>query len=58
MVSMECITRIFEIVIVIEEIVNIMNVCLVNQRVSAFWKHCVISRIPKKNPGSKSNAAM
>ena len=32
-----------------EEIVNIMNVCLVNQRVSAFWKHCVISRIPKKN---------
>ena len=32
-----------------EEIVNIMNVCLVNQLVSAFWKHCVISRIPKKN---------
>ena len=32
-----------------EELVNIMNVCLVNQRVSAVWKHCVISRIPKKN---------
>ena len=32
-----------------EEIVNIMKVFLLNQRVSAFWKHCVISRIPKKN---------
>ena len=28
---------------------NILNILLINQRISRLWKHCVIQRIPKKN---------
>ena len=30
-------------------LVNIMNVMLINHRLSSYWKEAVIQRIPKKN---------
>ena len=30
-------------------LVNIMNVMLINHRISRYWKHSIIKRIPKKN---------